>query len=587
MKLSEIFKKAAAGGRTSLTRAADDKERVKRGEALLGKYRAGKVNLDRRIVENEQWYKMRRTAVGGGSVPSSGWLFNAIANKHAEAMDNYPSPVILPREESDRAEAEALSAIVPVILDRCDFEQVFSDEQMYKLKTGTGVYGVFWDTSAAGGYGDVAVRKIDLLNLFWEPGVSDIQESANLFHVESVDNERLTALYPVLEGKLGGDPLAAGKYVYDDAVDASGKSLLVDWYYKKRAGDRTVVHLLKFCRGVCLFSSEDDPVMRDRGFYDHAKYPFVFDTLYTVEGSPAGFGFIDVGKGAQDFIDRGGRAVFENLLAGAKPRYFERIDGSINEEEFCDFTKSVVHVSGNLGEDSVRPVDHYPLSGIYLEVLRDKINELKETVGNRDVSTGGTVSGVTAASAIAAMQEAGAKLTRDNVKAAYRAFRLVVLMIIELIRQFYDVERRFRIIGPDGAMKFIGYENSGIVPRDQGVEFGEALGVRTPLFDVKVSAQKSSPYSKMAQNELALELYKYGIFAPERAPAALLCLEMMDLDGKEAIMEKIAKNAGMGADAPADAAITDLPSRPASFRGGESAVTAAARERAANVARVD
>ena len=52
-------------------------------------------------------------------------------------------------------------------------------------------------------------------------------------------------------------------------------------------------------------------------------------------------------------------------------------------------------------------------------------------------------------------------------------------------------------------------------------------------------------------------------------------------------MEKIAKNAGMGADAPADAAIPDLPSRPASFRGGESAVTAAARERAANVARVN
>ena len=584
MKISEIFKKAAAGGKTEERPAPDDKERVKRGEALLEKYRAGKVTLDRRIVENEQWYKMRRTAVGGGSVPSSGWLFNAIANKHAEAMDNYPSPVILPREESDRAEAEALSAIVPVILDRCDFEQVFSDEQTYKLKTGTGVYGVFWDTAASGGYGDVAVRKIDLLNLFWEPGVSDIQESANLFHVESVDNERLTALYPELEGRLGGDPLAVTRYVYDDAVDASDKSLLVDWYYKKRVGGHTVVHLLKFCRGVCLCSSEDDPVMRERGFYDHGKYPFVFDALYTVEGSPAGFGFIDVGKGAQDFIDRGGRAIFENLLAGARPRYFERIDGSINEEEFCDFTKSVVHVSGNLGEDSVRPVDHYPLSGIYLEVLRDKINELKETVGNRDVGNGGTVSGVTAASAIAAMQEAGAKLTRDNVKAAYRAFRNVVLMIIELIRQFYDVERRFRIIGPDGAMKFIGYENGGIVPRDQGTEFGEELGMRTPLFDVKVSAQKASPYSKMAQNELALELYKNGIFAPERAPAALLCLEMMDLDGKEAIMEKIAKNAGMGGDEPAG--LPEIPSRPASLRGGESEITAAARERAANVTRV-
>ena len=584
MKLTEIFKKAAQRTEADRQPAAADRERVRRGALILEKYRTGKINLDRRIVENEQWYKMRRTTDESGSVPSSGWLFNAIANKHADAMDNFPSPVILPREESDRAEAEMLSAIVPVILDRCDFEQVFSDEQLYKLKTGTGVYGVFWDTSLAGGYGDVAVRKIDLLNLFWEPGVADIQDSENLFHVECVDNGRLVSAYPILEGKLGGDGMTVNKYVYDDNVDASGKSLLVDWYYKRRVGGRTVVHLMKFCRDVCLFSSEDDPSMASRGFYDHGKYPFVFDTLYTVEGSPAGFGFIDVGKGAQDLIDRGGKAIFDNLLAGAKPRYFERIDGSINEEEFTDFTKSVVHVSGNLGEDSVRPVDHYPLSGVYLEVLRDKIDELKETVGNRDVSSGGTVSGVTAASAIAAMQEAGAKLTRDSNKAAYRAFRLVVLMIIELIRQFYDTERQFRIVGADGAMKFISYENSRLIPRDQGCEFGEKLGTRTPLFDVKVSAQKSSPYSRMAQNELALELYKYGLFAPERAPAALLCLEMMDIDNKDAIMEKIAKNAWQGNGVKTEQRIPSP--RPSAIRGGESAVTAAARERAANVTRV-
>ncbi|MBR7034075.1 MAG: hypothetical protein IKI03_10655 [Clostridia bacterium] len=577
MKITEIFKKAASGGKAGAEVPAADADRIKRGAALLEKYRAGKVNLDRRIVENEQWYKMRRTVDGKRTVPSSGWLFNAIANKHAEAMDNYPSPVILPREEDDRAEAETLSSIVPVILDRCDFERIYSEEQMYKLKTGTGVYGVFWDTSASGGYGDVAIRKTDLLNLFWEPGITDIQDSANLFHVESVDNEALVSAYPVLEGKLGGGDGTVTRYAYDDAVDASGRSLLVDWYYKRRVGGRTVVHLIKFCRGVCLFSSEDDPVLRERGFYDHGQYPFVFDTLYTVEGSPAGFGFIDVGKGAQDFIDRGGKAIFENLLAGAKPRYFERIDGSINEEEFCDFTKSVVHVSGNLGEDSVRPVDHYPLSGIYLEVLRDRINELKETVGNRDVSTGGTVSGVTAASAIAAMQEAGAKLTRDNVRASYRAFRQVVLLIIELIRQFYDTERKFRIVGRGGAMKFISYENSGLVPRDLGAEFGEELGMRTPLFDVRVSAEKASPYSKMAQNELALELYKYGLFAPERAQAALLCLEMMDIDGKEAIMEKIALGAGTVGGVP-----DETPRASSSpITGGEHPVTAAARLRAA------
>ncbi len=577
MKIGDLFHKKEE--KTDVS----DTERVRRAALILEKYKAGKVNLDRRIVENDRWFRMRHTSGGvkdSAPSPSSGWLFNAIANRHADVMDNYPAPAILPREEDDREEAETLSKIVPVILDRCDFEEVYSDVQMYKLKTGTGVYGVFWDGGKDGGLGDVTVRKIDLLNLFWEPGVDDIEDSANLFYVESVPNDRLVAAYPILRGKVGRGGPTVMRYIYDDTVDASDRTCVVDWYYKKRVGGRTVVHLSKFALDVLLYSSEDDPALRERGFYDHGRYPFVFDTLYRAEGTPAGFGFIDVGKGAQDFIDRGGQAILENMLAGARPRYFERIDGSINEEEFTDFTKNVVHVSGNLGEDSVRPVTHYPLSPVYLEVLRDKIVELKETMGNRDVNSGGTVSGVTAASAIAAMQEAGAKLTRDNNKASYRAFRRVVLLIIELIRQFYDTERRFRITGDDGAPLFIGYENAGLVPRDQGDFCGEALGARTPLFDVKVTAEKASPYSKMAQNELALELYKYGLFSPAAAPAALICLEMMDIDNKERIMERIAKNAG------ADEIRIPEKIAPSDLSGGESAVTAAARKRTAMMTEV-
>ena len=548
---------------------AIDADRIRDAARLLEKYRAGKANLEARVIENESWYKMRRPRVGKENTPSlaSGWLFNAIANKHADAMDNLPSPVILPREEDDRAEAETLSAVVPVILDRCDFEQVFSDVQLYKLKTGTGVYGVFWDGTLLGGRGDVSLKRADLLSLFWEPGVSDIQ-----------DSPRRT--FPVLEGKLPDRSVTVASYPYDDAVDLSDKSLVVDWYYKKKIGSRTVVHLCKFTGDVCLFSSEDEPLTASRGFYDHGMYPFVFDTLYTVEGSPAGFGFIDVGKDAQSFIDRGGQAIFENLLAGARPRYFERIDGSINPEEFEDFTKTVVHVAGNLGEDSIRPVGHYPLSPVYLEVMREKIGELKEVVGNRDVSSGGTSSGVTAASAIAAMQEAGAKLTRDGSRAAYRAFRRVVLMIIELIRQFYDTERTFRIVGADGAEKFIGYENGRLAPRDLGEEFGEPLGVRVPLFDVKVAAEKSSPYTRMAQNELALELFRYGLFDPAASEAALICLEMMDIDGKDALVRKV-REAGERYRGGGSAVVTEAEVPVRTAISGEAKVTADARRAAA------
>lgn len=515
----------------------------------LQKYKEGKANLERKIVENEQWYKLRHWECMRDKKseiqPVSAWLFNCIANKHADAMDSFPSPNILPREEGDRAQAQMLTSVIPVILDQCDYEQVYSDTWMYKLKTGTGVYGVFWDKSKLAGLGDISICKVDLLNLFWEPGITDIQRSSNLFHVELCDNDLLLQSYPSLEGKLGTSLPDIAKYTYDDSVDTTNKSVVIDWYYHKYQNGKKLLHYCKYVNDTVLFATENDPQLRERGWYDHGMYPFIFDTLYQVEGTPTGFGYIDIGKDAQAYIDRGNQAVMENMLANAAPRYFIRGDGSVSEEGYADRTKRFIHVDGNLGQDSILPETGKSLSGIYVDVLNNKIDELKETTGNRDISTGGTSSGVTAASAIAAMQEAGSKLSRDNNRAAYRAFRKMCLMIIELIRQFYDLPRCFRIMGENGAAQYVRFSNAGIVPQSQGVDMGVDMGFRLPQFDIEVTAQKQSPYSKMSQNELALEFYGAGFFNPQLADQALACLEMMDFDRKQFIMQRISQNGGM------------------------------------------
>ena len=525
------------------------KEAVQKANLILNKYKEGKANLERRIVDNEQWYKLRHWECMRDAKqtiqPTSAWLFNCIANKHADAMDNFPAPNVLPREESDKGEAQMLTSVIPVILDQCEFEQVYSDVMDYKLKTGTGVYGVFWDKSLLNGLGDISIKKIDLINLFWESGITDIQKSRNLFHVELADNDLLISQYPQLQGKLGKSTVDIAKYVYDDNVDTTAKSVVVDWYYKKNRNGKVVLHYCKYVNDVVLFATENDPNFSERGWYDHGKYPFVFDPLFKTEGTPAGFGYIDVGKDAQGYIDRGNQAIMQNMLANAKPRHFIRNDGSVNEQEYADMTKDFVHVDGNLGQDSILPVSGKPLNDIYVAVLNNKIDELKETTGNRDISTGGTTSGVTAASAIAAMQEAGSKLSRDNNKASYRAFRGLCLMVIELIRQFYDLPRCFRIIGENGTAQYIQYSNSGIQPQEQGMAFGEDFGYRLPLFDIEVTAQKQSPYSKMSQNELALQFFGAGFFNPQLADQALACIDMMDFDRKEFVMQKIAQNGGM------------------------------------------
>ncbi len=528
------------------------KEDVRKANLTLAKYKEGKVNLEKRIIENNRWWKMQHWGIIGDSNPSdpkpaSAWLFNCISNKHADAMDNFPKPCVLPREEGDKTDARMLSEILPVILEYNDFEQTYSDVWWYKLKTGTGCYGVFWNSSLENGLGNIDIRQLDLLNMFWESGIRDIQESRNLFTVELADNDVLISKYPFLNGKLGTSTVDVAKYVYDDNVDTESKSAVIDWYYKKTINDREVVHYCKYVGDTVLYASENDPHLYEKGFYNHGKYPVVFDVLFRDEGTPCGFGYIDVMKDVQMYIDKLNQIILKNTLQSGRRRFFISDNSGINEEEFADWSKEFVHTSGSLDERNIKEITVSQLDGSVITLLAQKIDELKETTGNRDVSQGGTLKGVTAASAIAALQEAGNKSARDMIKSSYRAFKKINYMIIELIRQFYDEPRCFRITGADSGVSFLRYTNNAIKEKTEFITDGNtAVCARVPIFDVYITGEKDNPFSVSVHNELAKELYNLGMFNPERAQEALICLEMMNFDGKPEIMERIRENAASG-----------------------------------------
>lgn len=539
---------------------------LRRAAELLHRYKQGRQNLERRIIADEDWWKLRqwRQFADRGNPnddrPASGWLFNVIMGKHADAIAAYPGPNIRPREPDDRMEAQMLSSILPCILEQNDFEEVYSDTCWQKMKQGTGVWGVYWDQEKLGGLGDISIRPVNVLNLVWEPGVTDIQKSQNVFYLELEDNETLLAAYPQLAGKLGGSSGLLARYRTDDAVDLSEKTLVVDWYYKKRVEGRTVLHYCKYVGQTVLYATENDtfvpsvtreevdargertlvqvPVRGpacERGLYDDGEYPFIFDRLFPIEGSICGYGYIDIGKGAQEQIDRMDQAIVKNTIMSATPRWFRRADGSVNEQEYADWTKPFVHVDGNLGQDSLQQVQVRTLPAVCVQVLNSKIEELKWTTGNTDVTNGQVSSGVTAASAIAALQEASGRSSRAATRSAYRAYARMIRMVIERIRQFYDLPRKFRILGAGGAEEYVSYCNAHLKAQSLGAD---GL-LRTPVFDVTVTTQKHTEYTKLAQNELALQFFQLGFFRPGMEQQALACLDMMDFDGKEQVLHKI------------------------------------------------
>ena len=607
-----------------------DGNRLQEFDQILRKYKAGKARLEKRVVQSEQWWKLRNDEAARKEMgvawdrdfeSRSGWLHNVLVSKHADAMENYPEALVLPREPGDRQQAETLTSIIPCVLEQCDFESTYSSAWWRKLKTGTAVYKCSWDADALNGLGEIAIRDVDLLSVFWEPGVRDIQDSRYFFHVELHDNDLLEEQYHQLKDKLKGDTITITKYIYDDAVSTDGKSLVIDVYYKKGGA----LHYCKYVGDQVLYSTENEearsfdslPLAQDdsgmaeaitgadvlrgsippspaatppfrqggldamagiggmppaeraygadkapgagmgtpqpfgqlplqgstmlpehRGLYDDGLYPFVFDPLFPIEGSPCGYGYVDLCKNSQMAIDILRTAFIKNTKAGATPRFFTRSDGAVNETELLDLTKPLVHVSGNLGEESIRAIDSKTIPGSYMNVYESMITELRETSGNTESANGVYGAGVTAASSIAALQEASGKTSRDASRASYRAFKKLINMVIERIRQFYELPRQFRITGKLGQEQFVAFDNSMMRPQPIGLGSTD-LGFTKPVYDVRVEVQKRNAYTRTSQNELAIQLMQLGVFNPMLAQQSLMMLDMMDFDGKDDIQQKL------------------------------------------------
>ena len=489
---------------TEETKTVIDKKAIQKASETLKKYKDGKKQLEDRIVEEEQWWKLRHWDVigkddkGDRPQPISAWLFNTISAKHADIMDNYPEPNVLPRERGDEASAKVLSSILPVIYEKNNYEETYSDAAWYKLKHGVVAKGVFWNTELEEGLGDIDTQFIDMLNIFWEPGITDLQSSRNLFIVSLKDNDLIKAQYPELKDKIGGKIIGVKQYVYDDTVDVSEKSVIVDWYYKKRnSAGKTVLHFCKFVGDNVLFASENEPEYAENGFYNHGLYPVEFDVLFPEEGTPVGFGFVSIMKSPQMYIDKLQQVVLENAIKATKPRFFARKNVGINLEEFKDETKDIVFVEGDINEERLKQIEIQQVSGSVLNIMQMKIDEMKETSFNRDVSQGSTSGGVTSGAALSVLAEAGNKQSRDMISSSYRSYKRECYLAIELMRQFYDETRAFRVIGETGKYEFVEFNNKmmqgqPIPPAYAGQEDEEDYVplFRKPVYDIVVKPQK-------------------------------------------------------------------------------------------------
>lgn len=491
-------------------------------------YKSEKEKLMNRIKDDEAYYRNLYTRslddIKKNMRCDTSFIFSGIENALADASENYPVPNILARSAKGEKAAEKISKVLPVILDRVCFKKSYKTAVRDKLKYGTAVYGAFYDNNS----GDIDIRSIDITDIYVDMHISDIQDSSFVFVAAAVPNEVLKRTYPKHKKLFVGE--AQIENLMESSYTLKNRSLVLDCYYKKPDG---TVHMMKLCKDNIIQATEDMEGY-ENGLYAHGLYPFVFDVLYPEKHCPFGFGMIDIGKGVQTSIDNIDSAITENILVNTKPRYLTKRNGGISEDEFRDYSKNIVHYEGET--DAIKAIEPTVLNANSISHREIKKDELKEILANRDFQQGSTSGGVTAASAIEALQQSGEKRSRSMIDDTYERYKSLMHMVIELIRQFYNEKKSYRTKDSSGKT---GYETFSNEDMYASGEYDPVNGYSNPVpieFDIDVVAQRENPYTREQQNNTLLTLWSSGLININNYEAALVVLKNMNFDGKDRLI---------------------------------------------------
>lgn len=499
------------------------------------RYTADRSEVIARVIDNEKYYRgfYRRDTdeITQKMKCETPLLFAAIENACATSAENFPSPNVIEREPAGISAAEILSKLIDSEFDRVNFRKTYKENVRNKHKYGTAIYGVFYNDN-----GGLNIKSLDILDVYVDAHVEDIQNSDFLFISAAVSNEVLKATYPEFSELFSGD---AQIQTLNGSIAMSDRSVVLDCYYKRPNG---AVHMMKLCNKTILRATEDMPGY-ENGLYNHGLYPIVFDTLYPIEHTPYGFGMLDIGKATQIQIDKIDNSITENIIVTSKPRYFSKKNGGIEEDEFRDFSKNIVHYDGDA--ESIKQIITTAVTTNPMTYREYKKDELKELIANRDFQQGGNAGGVVSGTAINLLQQSGEKRARMMMDDSYDAYRKIVTMVIELIRQFYIKPMIVRSTDDCGRRSFMEFSNEQLNKIESKTwfdEYGRAMtgGEVIPLeFDVDVVIQKENPFSRESQNTTLLQMWQTGLFNPELISQALVVLKGMNFEGKDRIVNEL------------------------------------------------
>lgn len=455
-------------------------------------------------------------------------LKSTFNNCIADQMDNMPEALMVPETKDLTDVADDLTDLVRFILNQNNYELVHRRRVEDFFCTGTAVTQIAWDRDMDNGKGNVAVLRWPVEAFLWDPAAENIQDARALFKVSWHPMSWYEQHYPGKFEEMGSDEtvysdLAVPESQETDQPGDEQKAMLIEYWYrlydaKKRHYTINVAYL---AGGVLLEKAED--------VYSHGMYPFVVDAFTPIEGIPVGDGMVQELAPMMRYINRYASYIDMNLRMASKGRLLVNRNAGIDKEALIDWENDIVE-GDRIDASALQWMQTTPFTSMVTAQMLQLQNDIKQDSGQNQFTRGETAGGVTAASAISALQEAGGKMTRMRTNALNSGFREIVEQIMWLVSQFYDKGRVLFVTGrKEGESREVdaspehlfGRESKGTIP--------------PPPYTVQVQVQRRNPLRQQAQNELFMQAYSMSAQAGQIFPLSVL-FELLQVDGKDKIL---------------------------------------------------
>lgn len=533
MALKDLFKRPNAppedesGALTPAEAGMLDEERfVSRAYALFEEFRQAHRPYWLAAEENELFYESRGwEAIGADPrdpTPTMPVVQSMVDHLKAERMEGYPEAIVLPQRMADKEIARQATEAVKYALEAGRHREHYLKQLHDSLVCGWSVTETGWDGEMHYGLGEAYIRRVDPRCFMCDPCCESLQDGRACFKFTARSREWMKQHYPKQYPSMTAD---AERYASERPglrAQDEDELLLIEYWYREYDGERYSVHMALMAGGVLV---EDSREVKPEGYFAHGQYPFVLNPLYPIAGSPLGFSMVDVLKNPQMYSDKLEQIIMRNSLTSSKLRMLVNRTAEFDEEALLDLRNDVVRGS-RIDEGAVRWFQTAALPAYVTQLPQLYRKNMKDYSGVSDIQRGETSRGVTAASAIMALQDAASKRSKLAEEADHTAFSKAVALMLEVVREFYSEKRLFMSVERGEEIAF----SARSLVRD---------GVPVEL-SVSTKVQRASVYSSAYYNELALELLKLGVLAPPEA------VDMMTFEGKENVKKAIAIRSGNG-----------------------------------------